>query len=105
MAEPTYDIGDVVYIKESAALGHLEAAKIDSVSKGRSGEWVYTIATPGANPTAPSQFGDRKSFQAMGVLYFTDSELLDKCAALTIMEAYFQRQLTYVQNLKASLCE
>lgn len=105
MAEPTYDIGTVVYLRESAAQGHLEAVKVDSITKDRTGGWVYTVAAPGANPTAPSQFGDRKSFQSMGILYFTESELLTKCDALTLMESYFERQLSYVQNLKASLCE
>lgn len=101
---PNYSIGSTVYFKESAALGFLETAVIDSITQNKHLEWIYTVVLPSSNPSVPAYGGDRKSFQSMGVLYFTESELIGRCEALTLVENYLERQLANIRTLKASSC-
>lgn len=103
MSAPTYDVGNVVYLKESAALGFLEAVKISGIYRNTDG-WIYTTEARSAQPSAAATYGDRISFTNRATLYFSESEFVDVCAALDLAEAYAQRLLQSIQARKASLC-
>jgi len=103
MDAPLYDIGAVVYLKESAAIGHLEAVIISGATYSNS-KWMYTIRAGRAQPTAVPYYGDRISAVNAKTLYFTEDELIVLCDALDLAEANAQRALDRIQIQKANLC-
>ena len=78
---PVYSPRDVVYIKESAALGFLEAVVINTVVRTND-QWLYTIRVGTASPVAPPIYGDRRSLVHGATVYFTEDELITHCDAL-----------------------
>jgi len=82
---PTYDVGDIVYLRESAAIGYLEPLKISGLSKSSLG-WVYTVVAGGSSPY--STYGDRKSLINGAILYYTESEFVSLRAALDLAYDY-----------------
>lgn len=103
MTGPTYSIGDVKYVKESAALGFLEAVKISGVIY-QNNVWLYSIAAGVSQPQAPSLYGDRTSIINGNILYFTEDELISQCEALTLAEARAQQVLSDLQAKKKKSC-
>lgn len=101
--DTSYDIGDVVYLKESAALGFLEAVRISGIYKRDNG-WVYTVSARSSNPSAADHYGDHASVVLGSVMYFTIDEFIPLCDALDLIEANLQRQLSNVQSQRSSLC-
>ena len=100
---PTYDIGDIIYLRESAALGFLEAVKISGIMLGPNG-WVYAIAAKAGQPTAQSTFGDRITAVQGMVLYFSEDEFVTVCDAQLLVEANLTAQLNRIQAQRASQC-
>lgn len=100
---PQYSVGDVVYLRESAGLGFLEAVRISEV-RSRSNEWIYAIQARASQPNSVS-YGDRISHVNGQVLYFSESELISQCEALSIMEASVLSNLTKIQQMKSDLCD
>ena len=100
---PIYDIGDIIYLRESAALGFLEAVKISGLSLSRQG-WIYTIEAKAGLPQAPSHFGDRITAVQGMILYFSEDEFVVQCDAMALVEANVQVQLTRIQAQRASVC-
>lgn len=82
MTNPKYQYGEVVYLRESAAIGSLEAVKIGGVHQGQGG-WLYSLNV------AVGQVGhlDRRSNVGTQVLYYTEDEFLPLCDALVLVEA------------------
>lgn len=100
---PVYDIGDIVYLRESAALGFLEPVKISGVSLSRQG-WIYAIEAKAGLPRAPSHFGDRITAVQGMILYFSEDEFVVQCDAMALVEANLEAQLTRIQLQRASVC-
>ncbi len=96
MTSPTYAVNDIVYLKESAALGHLEAVKISGVHSGQNG-WMYTI-NASMSPPSVGAYQDRRSMISTQILYFTESEFVPFCDALVLVET--SAKLNY-DNAKA----
>lgn len=103
MTAPKYSIGQSLYVRESAAIGFLEAVKISGVSY-LNNAWVYNIQASPSQPLAPSLYGDRTSLINGAVLYFTEDELIDQCAALTLAEARAAQVLADIQAKKNKNC-
>ncbi len=104
MSTPLYDINDIVYLRESAALGFIEAVRISGVSKHHTG-WIYTLEARTAQPTAPSLYGDRISFTNRATLYFSENELLGLCDALDLAETHALSVLQKIQAQKQQYCD
>jgi len=104
MSNPLYKINDVVYLKESAALGFLEPMKISGIVSGATSKWLYIIEAKIKNPAPVAHFGDRIGHVADTNLYFTEDELIVLCDALTLAEANAKRQLLNIQLQKDALC-
>lgn len=103
MAAPIYDVGDVVYLKESAALGFIEAVSITGVHR-YSNAWVYTIGSRVANPQHAAVYGDRISHVHGQTLYFSEDELVSHCDALMLAEANALGNLQRIQSQRLSIC-
>jgi len=94
---PKYKIDDVVYLRSSAVIGFLEAAKISSMQTYQ-GQWIYTIYAGGPSVVPNSTYGDRKSLLDKSTLYFTESEFVTLCEALPMMRAHLQDRLDKVEE-------
>lgn len=103
MDAPKYDIGEAVYLRESAAIGHLEAVIISGAMWGK-GQWMYTVRAGRAQPTAVAYYGDRITAVHAKTLYYTENELITHCDALELAEANAQRALERIQLQRAGLC-
>lgn len=104
MAAPAYDIGNIVYLRESAAIGHLEAMKVSGVSRHGS-SWLYTVATNIANPLSASHYGDKIAHVNSKIIHFTESEFVNLCDALTLCRANAARILDNLDRQIDTLCE
>jgi hypothetical protein len=100
---PLYSPGDILYLRESAALGFLEAVQVSGLTYGPNG-WIYTIAARAGQPTAPSHRGDRITAVQGMVLYFSEDEFVPVCDAQALVEANLQAQLDRIQAQRAALC-
>jgi len=103
IAAPTYDTNDVVYLRESAAIGRIEAARISGVVRGKE-SWLYTITFGASSPTAPAIRGDRIGHVVPKTVFYSEDELISLCEALEIAEAQAQSALDLIQAQRASLC-
>lgn len=103
MNSPTYNINDVVYLKESAAKGFLEAVRIAGVSLGRSG-WIYTVSFNASRPINSPTYGDRIVSNTSSAVYYTADEFLDHCSALTLMLNYHQSAVDKITAQIEALC-
>ena len=103
---PIFNVNDVVYLRESAALGFLEALKIGEIrSSSDDSAWLYGMAVKTTGIQVPAQFGDRIGLAPEAVLYFTEDELVTVCDALILSEENLKRQLASIQLQKSSLCD
>lgn len=100
---PTYQEGDQVYLRESAALGFLEAVTISGIRR-INGKWAYAIRAGMARPYAATTYGDRTSLVNGATLFFTESELISVCDALDLAIANAERVLERLQAQRNSIC-
>jgi hypothetical protein len=84
---PKYAIGDVVYLRESAALGFLEAVKVNGIHLGRDSDgWLYTV-NASLSPPSAGAYMDRRSHVSTQILYYGEDEFVTHCDALVLAEA------------------
>lgn len=100
---PKYTVGDSVYLKESAALGFLEAVLISGVHLGQNG-WMYSIDVNIQRPAPIAQYGDRKSLVNTATLFFSEEEFVELCDALTLAEVNAQLALNRLKAQRQALC-
>jgi hypothetical protein len=103
ISRPLYEPGDIVYLRESAALGFLEAVQISTLMYGPNG-WVYTTRSRAGQPTALSHYGDRASLVNGVTLYFSEDEFVTVCDAQLLVEANLQAQLDRIRSQRSSQC-
>lgn len=103
MSNPEYNIGDVVYLIESAKVGSLESYTISSIRQDANGVWYYNIAMP-SRPVRATTVGDQNNLQHDVAISLTGDQLTDYCTAVETIETYFQMQLVRIQALKAARC-
>lgn len=103
MAAPKYNVKDVVYLRESAAMGSLEAVRISGIHK-TSGDWVYSVAAGTIGVVAPPVYGDRISAISGATLYYTEDELLPICDAIVLVEANALERFKTVRAQRVAIC-
>ena len=103
MELPKYQENDVVYFKESAAIGFLEAVVISSMTR-RSGQWLYSVVYKVSQPSAPAQYGDMRSSIHGKELFYTEDELISVCEALDLAERNAERNLARIKAQRQSMC-
>lgn len=101
---PTFAIDQILYLKESAALGFLEAIKIKNITYGRSG-WIYSVEFNPRQPTTAPHYGDSIFFQHRATVYFRENEFVTKSQALNIIKAYHELKLEEVNSMISELPE
>ena len=101
---PKFSIGDLLYIRESAALGFLEPVKIRTILKNSSG-WLYTINAGMSGPNVPAIYGDRRLFVNGATLYLDETELISYCEALRLSIANAQANLNKLLALQTGICD
>jgi len=97
MSSPTYTINQTVYLKESAALGRLEAMRISGVFQIASGDWLYTCYAGYRPGYLAGYMGDRYAIAQGAVLQFSESEFVTYQEALVLAEANAMRNLADIQ--------
>lgn len=104
MSNPAYAVDQVLYLKESAASGFLEAVVINSITSGPNG-WLYSWRAMGS-PLQIQSYGDRRSFGGAGkVLYLTEGELISKCEALALVRSSLQTKIDNIDRMIQNQCE
>jgi len=103
MSSPKYEINEVVYLKESAAIGFLESVRISGIHRFND-TWIYTIVAGVNNPQHPPVYGDRISHVNNQTLYFSEDEFVTHCDALLLAEANALSVLKQLQSQRASIC-
>lgn len=103
ISQPLYEPGDIVYLRESAALGFLEAVQINGLMYGPNG-WLYTVRSKASQPMAFTHYGDRVSLVNGSVLYFSEDEFVTVCDAQVLVEANLQAQLDRIKAQRSSQC-
>ena len=101
---PRYRVSDILYLRESAAIGFLEAVTISGIMWGNN-QWLYTVHAGISQPRGASHYGDKISLTNGAKLLFSEDEFVSLCAATELVEANLQRQLTQIQRQRAALCE
>ncbi len=97
-----YNPGDVVYLRESAALGQLEAVKISGAHLGQNG-WMYSI---NSSLSPPSMGGamERRSQISTQTVYYTEDEFLVLCDALVLVETNAKASYDRAKAQRQSFC-
>jgi 2-keto-4-pentenoate hydratase len=83
VSTPAYTIDDVVYLKESAGIGFLEAMRVSGVQLNAGG-WVYSVSVAPAYPMRAGTYGDRRLLMTGTTIYYSEDELLQYCDALQL---------------------
>jgi len=98
MNAPLYEIGQKLYLRESAALGYLEAVQITGITLGEHSAWLYSYAQE-VGQQQGSTYGDRRSLVFGKIIYLDESELVDYCTALGLVKANLQARMNEIDRL------
>lgn len=98
----TYDIGDTVYLRESAALGFLEAYIIKSLRVIPDGNVLYKLIVSLKQPVSGQTMGDRVVGVQEIPLEMYESDLVSYCDALELCEINLASQLANIQSLRSN---
>jgi hypothetical protein len=101
MAEtPLYDIGETVYYRESAALGFLEAIKLESIHHVACQGIKYKICRSFSGPDINTTFGERITHRGLPDIYIREDELVLYDEAVCLVEQSLEVQLNNIRALK-----
>ena len=103
---PIYSPGDTVYLKDSAALGFLEAYIVQSIHHLPDSTIRYRLSTHLKPPTANMTMGDRNRGTILKSLSLFESELVPYCEALALAIDNVTKQLASLQaQFEVSGCQ
>lgn len=101
---PAYSSGDVVYLRESAALGFIESYQIDGIYYDNTNrQWIYTIDVRHRGP-APSTTIDRVDLRNRERLRFREDELVGFCEAIQLAIDETENRLSKLQSIRDAQC-
>lgn len=98
-----FNVNEVVYLRESAALGFLEAVRISTVIQERTGVF-FEVNFNAKSPQVPSIFGDRNQLSSGVKVRFVESELVTLCEALGLARDYLTGRLADIEAQIARRC-
>lgn len=103
---PKFDIGDEVYIRQSATIGFLLKFEIDSISKSfKDQRFVFRLAPNTSIPSTPFQISNPPNLSAAPFnIDFTAFELIPLCEALDLAIAHNERELQKLVSKRDKLC-
>lgn len=100
---PLFKMNQVAFMRESAAIGHLEKVQINGISwDHNANQWLYRIVDrmagqPG-RPNASIITGPKPG----SIREYRESELTDLCTVTTIIKAYLEAKLSDIETLRAT---
>ena len=94
-----YNVDDVVYLRESAAIGFLEAYTVSHIHIGQGGKVAYELSC-GISPQTTTTFGERITHKTRPVLSFNESELVTKDEAIDLAITNHERQIAALTSLR-----
>lgn len=101
--EPRYEIGDTVYIKNSANIGFLEPYTVTTINKQPdSREFIYDLDLTTTKITPQVTQGGKPRFRQD--IFFKERELITRCDAVVLVMAALQRKMSRLLALKAMHC-
>lgn len=100
-----YSIGDFVYLKESAAIGLLEAYRIDKIEIDANSNIIYHLDTAVRPPDAIRTTGDAVGYGIGSTIPVGVSEIIDMCDAVDLAITYHTAVLNKLNNIKNSNCD
>lgn len=98
---PNFNPGDVVYFRESAALGFVEAVRISGVHLTSRG-WLYTVSLHSQIPFV-GMYNDRRSLINNETVFYSESELVSGREAYELAEAAALRNYERIRSQRESL--
>lgn len=103
---PKYGIGDSIYLRESAALGFLEAFVIIKIEYNSDGVILYELATGTKTPSATMTIGDRNTGLITVPVKLAEYDLVNHCEAIRLAIANVELQLATLHRLATAVgCE
>lgn len=102
LTKPLYNIGQTIYLRESASLGFIEAYTIKRPTYELDGTIFYELVTGARAPDAVATIGDRITGRPVLPLKLRESDLILYCPALELAIDNLALQLTQLQNLRLS---
>jgi hypothetical protein len=99
-AAPKFARTEVVYIRESAALGFLEAYKIQSIHYTPDGLIHYQICQSFTGPDVNTTFGDRIRHRSLPNITFLEQDLITYCEALVLVDNSLTAQINTIRSLQ-----
>jgi hypothetical protein len=99
---PRYNIGQVVYLRESAALGFLEAYAVKRPYYELDGTVKYELITSIRPPNALQTIGDRVTGLHELPLRIRESDLISYCDAIDLATDNLALQLSNLAMLRES---
>lgn len=104
MSAPTYEIDDVVYLRESAMAGFIESYRVTAIEfEPKTNQWLYKMAIRHSGPET-STVVDSYALHRFETLRFRESELVTLCEALDMAIIKTEERLAYLQGIKSSRC-
>lgn len=104
ITSPKFNVEDIVFLQESAALGNLESYVVAEVIQQPSGNFTYKFAVPERPPVNNTTVGDRNNLRQSQDFELLESELLTQCEAVALGVTKLQQDLNKVQQLQATFC-
>jgi len=98
MNQPKFSIGSLVYLRESAAIGHLEAVRVNGIHIYNT-TWLYT--TTFSRDTSIN----RVSTVNKSTLYYSEDEFVSYCDATILAEAYAKRMYDKLKQHNETICD
>lgn len=97
----SYDVGDVVYLVESANIGALEPYAVESVRILSDGTTLYKLATGPSAPRITTPIGDRGTGRRILSLEVTNDQITTYCGAIELCKASLNQQLADITALES----
>jgi hypothetical protein len=103
LAAPVYNIGSVVYLRDSALLGFLEAYVVQEI-KYADGAYQYTVHTSLRGGAPYPTLGDRNIGVQLKTLIIPESNLVTYCEAVRLAIICVRGQLQVLEAAAAARC-
>lgn len=94
---PIYSPGDTVYLRDSAALGFLEAYIVKTITHRPDGQIQYYLSTHLKPPAANMTMGDRNTGRVLKQITFFEYDLITYCEAIILAIENTEKQLASLQ--------
>lgn len=101
---PNFNVGDIVYLIESAKIGSLESYQVAEVRQTTDGSWIYKISVPQRPPNMQATWGDRVTLRRNLDFELTESELGTYCDAVDLAVQASEANLARLKSIQSVHC-